>query len=89
MYTPLNTAIGGNNPGLLLRSSGLVVLGQGDSLKAAPLLGPPQDPPGVTHPCSGQGLALQEGHHTGAATELAVDAAAAESLVHLQETYTH
>lgn len=85
-YSPLNTTIGGNNSGLLLRSSRLVVLSQGDSLKAPTLLGPPQDPPGVTHPGCGQGLALQERHHAGAATELTVNTAAAQSLVHLKET---
>jgi len=86
--SPLNTPIGGNNPGLLLRGSGLVVLSQGHSLIAASLLGAPHDPPGVTHPGSGQGLTLQEGHHTGAATELAVNAAAAQGLVNLQKPCT-
>jgi len=65
-----------------------VVLGQGHSLIAASLLGAPHDPPGVTHPGSGEGLTLQEGHHAGAATELAVNAAAAQGLVHLQKPCT-
>ena len=74
---PFNTTIGGNNPGLLLRGGGLVILGEGYSLVPTPLLAAPQHPPGVTHPCRGQGLTLKEGHHTGAATELTVNAAAA------------
>ena len=64
-----------------------MVLGQGHSLIATPLLGAAHDPPGVTHPGGGQGLTLQEGHHTGAATELAVNAAAAQGLVNLQKPY--
>ncbi len=86
--SPLNTPIGGNNPSLLLRGSGLVVLSQGHSLIAASLLGTPHDPPGVTHPGGGEGLTLEEGHHTGAATELAVNAAAAQGLVNLQKPCT-
>ena len=65
-----------------------MILSQGHSLIAASLLGTPHDPPGVTHPGSGQGLTLQEGHHTGAATELAVNAAAAQGLVNLQKPCT-
>ena len=65
-----------------------MVLGQGHSLIAASLLGTPHDSPGVTHPGSGQGLTLQEGHHAGAATELTVNAAAAQGLVNLQKPCT-
>lgn len=76
--SPLHTSVRLQDPSLLLRVGGLVVIGEVNSVESILRVLPPKHPPGVSDPCSRQRASLEVADNSSAPTELAIDSAVSE-----------